>query len=177
MLCSPCDCSNFEKFQRDFAHSGIVFEFCGHFKEFHGYLLENRKIIKGDVIRMLYIFQISSNAFFPWKLRGETFCFSDRYIFFETFAMKKRVSRANKQKKCRSGWTPDRLETYGSRTDFSIITMKLHFFVFFFFSFLFNFLSFPFSNFGFLILLSWLPSGIPPCPRACGPRAWRGALL
>ena len=45
-----------------------------------------------------------------------------------------------------------------------------------FFSFLFNFLSFPFSNFGFLILLSWLPSSIPLCPRACGPRVWRGAL-
>ena len=40
---------------------------------------------------------------------------------------------------------------------------------------LFNFLSFPFSNFGFLILF-WLPSGTPPCPRAYGRREWRGAL-
>ena len=33
--------------------------------------------------------------------------------------------------------------------------MKSHFLAFFFFPFLFNFLSFPFSNFGFLILMSW----------------------
>ena len=46
-----------------------------------------------------------------------------------------------------------------------------------FFPFLFNFLSYPLSNFGFPILLSWLSWGIPPCPRACGPRVWRGDLL
>ena len=45
--------------------------------------------------------------------------------------------------------------------------MKAHFLIFFF-SFLFNFLSFPFSNLGFLILLSWLPRA----PRhALGPTA------
>ena len=43
-------------------------------------------------------------------------------------------------------------------------------------SFLFNFLSFPFSNQVFLILLSCLPSGAPLCPRAHGPRGWHGAL-
>ena len=61
-----------------------------------------------------------------------------------------------RKKKRRRGWTPGRFGTYGSRTDYSIFTMKSHFLVFFFFSFLFNFLSFPFSNFGFLILMSWL---------------------
>ena len=53
--------------------------------------------------------------------------------------------------------------------------MKAHFLIFFF-SFLFNFLSFPFSNLGFLILLAWLPQGATPCPRAYGTRGWRGAL-
>ena len=79
------------------------------------------------------------------------------------------------KKKRRRGWTPGRLGTDASRTDSSIFTMKAHFLIFFF-SFLFNFLSFPFSNLGFLILLSWLPQGAPPCPRAYGPRGWRGAL-
>ena len=78
-------------------------------------------------------------------------------------------------KKRRRGWTPGRLGTDGSRTDSSILTMKAHFLIIFF-SFLFNFLSIPFSNLGFLILLSWLPQGALPCPRVYGPREWRGAL-
>ena len=64
---------------------------------------------------------------------------------------------------------PWRLGTDASRTDSSIFTMKAHFLIFFC-SFLFNFLSFPFSNLGFLILLSWLPQARAP-RYALGPTA------
>ena len=65
--------------------------------------------------------------------------------------------------------TPTRLDPWENRDLrlaywFLNINDEIAFLCFLFASFLFNFLCFHFSNFGFLMLLFWLPSGIPPCP-------------